>query len=127
MRQIARAQGSEDIWHYISPGDPLRLEERKWGVFWRFENGKDGKWVTVRTGRDDFTVTGVDTVVTVLTMDPRHEIHAQTGRWEGKRWMGSGRVPVRKHLHHRALRSDRYPTYELDLADGRTFRILLKR
>lgn len=126
MRQIARAMGSEDLWHYISPGDPFRLEERKWGVFWRFENGKDGKWVTVKTGPDDFTVTGVDTVVTVLPLDPRDEIHAQEGRWDGNIWNGAGQVPVRK-LYHRTRRPDRQPTYDLDLSDGRTFRVRLIR
>jgi len=125
MRQIARATGSEEIRHYVSHGLPQRLEDRLWGIFWRWENGRDGKWVIVRTGRDDVTITGMDCVVSVFPVDPGRTVTVERGVWRENRWQPTGKVPVRGRRYRRL--PDTRPVHEFDLADGRAFRLRLGR
>jgi len=125
MRQIARATGSGDLRYYISHGQPQRLEDRLWGLFWRWENGRDGKWVIVRTGPDDVTITGMDAVVAVYPVDGRRSVTVEAGRWREDRWIRAGTVPVRVLDPRR--KPDARPVHGFDLADGRAFRLRLGR
>jgi len=124
-RQIACALGSENIMHYVSQGVPLRLEERRWGLFWRFENGPDARWAVVRSGRDDLTVTGTDCLVSFFAMDPARKLGVEEGRWEGNRWISTRKMAARVLMSNfrRQGLDDRAPTWDLDLDEGRTFRI----
>jgi len=124
-RQIARATGSRELRYYVSHNQPQRLEDRLWGLFWRWENGRDGKWAIVRTGPDDLTITGLDSVVSVYPVDSRRKVTVEAGRWREDRWVRTGTVPVRTLDHRRRL--DAWPVHGFDLADGRAFRLRLER
>ena len=86
-RQIAALAGTEDMMHYISYGTPRKVEERRWGMRWRMITGKDGKCIILRTGEYDYTVLGVDTLVTVCPVVSGKSLLVEEGRWHEGQWM----------------------------------------
>ena len=123
-RQIAALAGTEDMMHYISYGTPRKVEERRWGMRWRMITGKDGKCIILRTGEYDYTVLGVDTLVTVCPVVSGKSLLVEEGRWHEGQWMSKNRIlPGGETVGEAGNAAD---TVDVDLGNGTAFRIRLE-
>jgi|GEM_PF-3276300 len=122
-RQIAALAGTEDMMHYISYGTPRKVEERRWGVRWRLITGKEGKCIVLRTGENDFTILGVDTIATFCPIRSGKRLLIEEGRWNDGIWVGKREIPP-LHMPDGADEK-RTDCGELDLGNGTAYRIRL--
>jgi hypothetical protein len=120
LRPIALALGSEELFFFTKAGMPLKLEEKRWGVHFRFRTGKNGQFVCVRTAPGDLTISGVDTVLDAYAVDPRSQFALERGAWTDSGWelatSGSPGFELSRDPDFGAQ-------FRLDLADGRAFRL----
>ena len=123
-RQIAALAGTEDMIHYISYGTPRKIEERRWGMRWRLITGKDGKCIILRTGEYDYTVLGVDTLVTVCPVVSGKSLLVEEGRWHKGEWMCKSRILPAGETEGETRNA--VDTLEMDLGYGTAFRIRLE-
>ncbi|HHY81973.1 MAG TPA: hypothetical protein GX505_04750 [Clostridiales bacterium] len=123
-RQIAALAGTEDMMHYISYGTPRKIEERRWGIRWRFIAGKDGKCIALRTGENDFTLLGVDTIAAICPINPEKRLLIEEGRWNDEVWVSKRKISPISVSEGADEKGTDYG--ELDLDNGTAFRIILK-
>jgi hypothetical protein len=120
QRPVAYALGSDELFFFTKAGIPLKLEEKRWGVHFRFRTGKNGQFTCVRTAPGDLTIAGVETVVEAYAVDARASLSVEQGMWTEAGWSA---VPSAEP----AFQTGRHPEFgayiRLDLADGRAFRL----
>ncbi|NLX71045.1 MAG: hypothetical protein GX024_09195 [Clostridiales bacterium] len=122
-RQIAALAGTEDMMHYISYGDPRKIEERRWGIRWRLLTGKDGKCIVLRTGEDDFTILGVDTLVALSPVKYGKSMLIEEGRWNDEQWVCKRRISAAEVSEEKDIKGS--DIGEIDLGKGTAYRIRL--
>ncbi len=122
-RQIAALAGTEDMMHYISYGDPRKIEERRWGIRWRLLTGKDGKCIVLRTGEDDFTILGVDTLVALSPVKYGKSMLIEEGRWNDEQWVCERRISAAEVSEEKDIKGS--DIGEIDLGKGTAYRIRL--
>jgi len=92
VRQMATAQGSENMMFYVTSGLPRKIVEKRWGIHWKIDSGKDGMWVAIYTAKNDITIFGVDTHVTISTVNQDKKLNIEYGYWDEFKWVKKKRV-----------------------------------
>lgn len=109
---IAQAQGGDDLFFYVSPRIPRKIEEKRWGLRWLMLAGKDGKWIAARSGEGDVTIVGNDTRVIIEPVGAAN-LTIEVGRWVGQEWKPEGTVQP----------ADRPSVCMFDLEPGKAWRV----
>ena len=92
---LADALGGDGVMHYAAAaGIPRKMEERRWGFHWTVLSGPASRWVAVRTGDGEATISGVDAQVTVGPLAPGVSLALSEGRWDGNTWREDRLVPA---------------------------------
>ena len=97
------------LWYATENALPRSLEERRWGITWRWMSGPQGRWALIKISDTQFVLAGVGLQVVVKPGDDTKTCTMECGAWKSGEWHRTAEAPIIKKFENTAL---------LELEDG---------